>query len=465
MVNYNLVIKKNNLNKVFFLLLLTTILACKTVKKSTTTTSSTNQMQLVDKKATYSNATTNSYTTNTLLKDSNLLNAHIGICIYEPLTKQYLYKYQSDKYFVPASNVKIATCYAAMKYLGDSLVGLQYFENDTALYIQGTGDPSLLHKDFKNQHIFEWLISKKNKKIILCNNNFSEDPLGKGWAWDDFEETYMAERSEMPLYGNTVDFYYNRGYKSSPPYFEKYIKKNFEKQYEKQNFKVNRELGKNLFSIAKSNKNKNDITFNTKEIPNIFASLLSDTLHTTVNEGNSNLTNLKKYSQPTDSVLKKMMYESDNFIAEQSLLMVSNQMLGVMKDEKIIDTLLKTDLINIPQKPKWVDGCGLSRYNLFSPEAIVFILNKMKDEFSWQRITTIFPTANQGTLKGFYKKYQNKIYAKTGTLSNNTALSGFVTTKKGKQLVFSVILNNYLTSNTNAKTAIENYLSSIIENY
>jgi D-alanyl-D-alanine carboxypeptidase/D-alanyl-D-alanine-endopeptidase (penicillin-binding protein 4) len=61
-----------------------------------------------------------------VLTDSALLTAHVGISIYEPATGRYWYNHQGDKYFVPASNTKIPTCYAAMKYLGDSLVGLRY---------------------------------------------------------------------------------------------------------------------------------------------------------------------------------------------------------------------------------------------------------------------------------------------------------------------------------------------------
>src|SRR6185436_10404835 len=87
-----------------------------------------------------------------VINDSSLLTAHLGISIYEPATGKYWYNYQGDKYFVPASNTKIPTCYAAMKYLGDSLVGLKYgfSENEYKfLAIQPTGDPTFLHPDFK----------------------------------------------------------------------------------------------------------------------------------------------------------------------------------------------------------------------------------------------------------------------------------------------------------------------------
>ena len=58
----------------------------------------------------------------TVLNDESLRTAHVGISIYEPATGKYWYNYQGEHYFVPASNTKLPGCYAAMKYLGDSLV-------------------------------------------------------------------------------------------------------------------------------------------------------------------------------------------------------------------------------------------------------------------------------------------------------------------------------------------------------
>lgn len=159
------------------------------------------------------------------------------------------------------------------------------------------------------------------------------------------------------------------------------------------------------------------------------------------------------------------MHRSDNFFAEQTLIMVSNEHLGYMNDEKIIDTLLKSDLKDVPQKPKWVDGSGLSRYNLFTPQSFVYILNKMKNEFGWERLKNILPTGGTGTLSSYYKKDSGFIYAKTGTLSNNCALSGYLITKKGKLLVFSVLANNYQTGATPVRKAVEIFLQGIREKY
>jgi D-alanyl-D-alanine carboxypeptidase/D-alanyl-D-alanine-endopeptidase (penicillin-binding protein 4) len=74
---------------------------------------------------------------------------------------------------------------------------------------------------------------------------------------------------------------------------------------------------------------------------------LSDTLHVSVSEANFKLNRLPDVqtikSQATDSILKIMMHRSDNFFAEQSLLLVSNELLGEMNDKNIIAKLLESD--------------------------------------------------------------------------------------------------------------------------
>jgi D-alanyl-D-alanine carboxypeptidase/D-alanyl-D-alanine-endopeptidase (penicillin-binding protein 4) len=160
-----------------------------------------------------------------------------------------------------------------------------------------------------------------------------------------------------------------------------------------------------------------------------------------------------------------MMHRSDNFFAEQSLLMVSNEMLGVMNDEKIIDTLLKTDFKDLPQKPRWADGSGLSRYNLFTPQDFVFILDKMKNEFGMERIKVVFPTGGEGTLSNYYKTDSNYFFAKTGSLSGVAALSGYIYTKKGKLLIFSALVNNHQASATAVRRAVEKFLQKLRKKY
>ena len=407
-----------------------------------------------------------------LLHKPEVATAHVGISIMDAATGKYIYNYQGDKYAIPASNTKLLTCYATMKHLGDSLVGLRYEERSDETLIQATGDPTLLHPDFKTQPVYEFL--KTSPRIVLSSRGSTPAffPFGRGWAWDDYQDDYMAERSELPIYGNCAWFTVK---KETVTVMPRAFDNNTLHPVEKGSaVKVVRNWEDNTFQgrMQTARQNTVNIAIPFKTIENGTATgwrLLEDTLNKKIgmsSQLDSRLPLSKAiHSQPTDTLLKIMMHRSDNFFAEQSLLMVSNTMLGHMSDSQIIDSLLRSDYAAMPQKPQWVDGSGLSRYNLITPQDFVWLLRKMKQEFSWQRITGIFQTGGQGTLSSYYKKYAGRIYAKTGTLSNNVALSGYLITNKGKTLAFSVIVNNHKAVVSNIRREVEELLGNIIEKY
>lgn len=429
-----------------------------------------------------------------ILKEDALQTAHVGISIYEPATGKYWYNYNGDKYFVPASNTKLPTCYAAMKYLGDSLVGLRYkvarwndgVETDTAILAEPTGDPTFLHPDFKSQKVYE-LLKSVPYKIRFLKPLFGHNYYGPGWAWDETDQSYMPQLSFFPIYGNLtrVEFVDGSFSRVIPSYFEKTNSIFFAGNRNTPN--ATRFLKKNIFEVIQAPQGTGKpVSF---QMPFLLVedlipdNLIADTLHKIVKRGYSEILLHRPelddaeifekkysdltpvYSQPTDSLLKPMMHRSDNFFAEQSLLMVSNELLGVMNDEKIIDTLLKTDFKDLPQKPRWVDGSGLSRYNLFSPQDFVFILNKMKTDFGMDRIKNILPTGNEGTLEGRFAMDSNFVFAKTGTLSGIVALSGFLYSKKNRLLIFSVLVNNHNASASGIRNAVEKFIREVREKY
>ena len=404
--------------------------------------------------------------TNTFLNDSVVATGHVGISIYEPATGKYLYNYNAEKNFIPSSNVKLFSLYAGLKYLGDSLVGLRYLENDTSIIIYPSGDPTLLHVDFKSQPVISFLKSK-NKNIYIVDA-FKSNAYGGGWSWSDFSDYYMAERSALPVYGNTVAFMLNKNRFETIPsassaftFLQNFADSNKETT-------VLRDFYSNTFTTIQNNKSNETVFTPFITSAAIAAKLLADTLHKNVGVirlggiSLNDINNLKKiHSRPVDSLLKPMMFNSDNFFAEQTLLMASNENLGYMSDGEMIDFLLKNDLKDLPTKPRWADGCGLSRYNLFSPKNFIYILDKMQNEFGLERMKRILPTAGQGTLRGYYENAAGSIYAKTGSISNNVSLSGYLYTKQNKLLLFSVMINNYSGSGRAGRKAIEKFLQEV----
>jgi len=173
------------------------------------------------------------------------------------------------------------------------------------------------------------------------------------------------------------------------------------------------------------------------------------------------------YNQNTDSIYKQMLTVSDNFIAEQLLLQVGVEVADTYSVTAAIEYSLENYLQDLPQKPRWVDGSGLSRYNLFTPESLVKLLEKMYVEIPTQKLLNYFPVGGiSGTLKKLYitndKPY---IYAKIGTLSNNHCLSDYIITKKGTFLIFSYMNNHYRVSSKEVKATMEKTLLQIYNTY
>ena len=400
-----------------------------------------------------------------LLAAAPLKGAHIGIGIYNDSKNQWIAKYQSDHYFTPASNTKILATYVGLAYLGDSIPGWKIAENTDTLFLFPQGDPSFLHPEFSYQPIAN-LIRATNKQVMIALENKADnfDAFGNGWAWNDYSEDYQPERARMPLYGNVVHFYDNKtALNIKPSYF-----------MEGNRFDYNQVKGK----IWSRNKNDNHF-FTTQQVNNdkyfqvpfsykateVLAAL-NDSLQFNRKIGaleyQPTITSRLVKTIPTDTLLKIMMSRSDNFYAEQILLMASAQLLGKIDDAAIIDTVISSEFSDLPQKMKWADGSGLSRYNLNTPENYIAILKKMHSRFGENRVRSIFEKGGEGTLSSYYKNFPGELYAKTGTLGGQVALSGFIFTQKKQKLYFSVLVANHISKTTTpVRKAVEKYLIEV----
>jgi serine-type D-Ala-D-Ala carboxypeptidase/endopeptidase (penicillin-binding protein 4) len=411
-----------------------------------------------------------------LTADSTFTNAHIGVSVYDATSQTSVFQYNSNKYFVPASNIKIPTLYAGMKYLGNQLPGLLVQELKDSIIITPAGDPTFLHTDYKQHPVYDFLKSA-SKPITVNSGNWKTDAMGSGWTWNDYLGYYSAERSPMPVYGNYIKWVQQRtvetrdGIKDTAVLVFTEPEMNWPTTFSTaraNNFDIYRPRTENTYTITegKELKAELEVPFVTNGIQATLE-LLKDTLFKEITVTTTNSPSASKiiYSQPSDSMFKPLMYRSDNFFAEQTLLMVSQQLMGYMDEGRLIDSIIKSDFRNMPQRPRWADGSGLSRYNLFTPDDFVWLLLKMKDEFGMDRLKNIFATGNSGTLRNYYKEEAGFIYAKTGTLSGVVALSGYLYTTKNKLLVFSFLVNNHNTSSTTVRRAVEKFIKQLRANY
>ncbi|HJT75417.1 MAG TPA: D-alanyl-D-alanine carboxypeptidase, partial [Chitinophaga sp.] len=357
-----------------------------------------------------------------LLNSTALRQAHTGICIYEPATGKYWYRYQDDRYFTPASNTKIFTLYTGLRLLGDSLPALRYLQTDSVLYVKGTADPSFLHPDYTFQPAWQ-LLQSTGKQINIVPAATENKRFGYGWAWNDYQDYYQPELNEWPVYGNVARIHHHGDTTIiTPRRFNDTAHFSYRRDDKLEELLAERDEYSNRFSLAYNGKDGSPqeaevpfITGNTTDL----AVRLQDTLHKAVGVEHNfvplNATDFKILPGIlADSLFVPMMHRSDNFFAEQTLMMVAARLWDTISTKKTIEFMEKSYLAKLPDTPRWVDGSGLSRYNLFTPRDFVSVLSDMYKSYPEERLFAIFPTGGKGTLKNYYR--QQFVHAKTGTL-------------------------------------------------
>jgi serine-type D-Ala-D-Ala carboxypeptidase/endopeptidase (penicillin-binding protein 4) len=396
-----------------------------------------------------------------------------GFALYDPKSSEWIYRRKADKYFTPASNTKILTLYTALHYLTDSTEALRYTHQgdirtvDTLIF-WGTGDPSLLYRDWGSEHVLDFLRSHEGP--ILYAPREEIDKYGTGWAWDDYPYRFQVEKSTLPVYGNRVTFSklsIALDSETSPEYFRPFVIE---------------DPGQDVFAERLPNSNSfeinpaliDEVPFE-KEIPFVWssydvASILTDVLGRKVvldykfNDG-------EKYKaikgMPLDTLYQRMMQASDNFIAEQLLLLCANEMNGEYSTEYVIEAAQDSLFSNVFDQFQWFDGSGLSRYNLFTPRSLVWVLDKLLEEKGFDYIRKIFAVGGvSGTIEDWYAgPHGPYVFAKTGTMRNRHCLSGYLFTKSGRTLIFSFMNQNYIGSSAEVKEGMQRILMSIYEKY
>lgn len=393
---------------------------------------------------------------------------HTGFYLYDPSAKKTLIDFNGATYFIPASNTKIFTFYTALKLLGDSTTVWHYAQRNDSLILWGTGDPSFLYPYVHQTGKAFQFLKNTPAKLFLSTQHSDIVPLGPGWSWSDYTYSYSAERSAVPIYGNLIRATkrVDNTIHTVPGMFMEHVAYASDKKKEEE---LIRDIDSNLltyFPGEKSAPQEWEIPF--RATTDLVAELLSDTLKRPVEEINmvKPRTALKVAGTPLDSLYKVMMQESDNFIAEQLLIMCAGAVSDTLKSEIAIDYATKNLLTDLPDRPIWVDGSGLSRYNLFTPRAIVKLWEKIGEEVPTERLLPLLATGGKnGTIRNWYKADKPFIYGKTGTLLNNHCLSGYLITRKGKKLIFSFMNNNFTASGTEVRKEMEKILFYIRDQY
>ncbi|MBC5992326.1 D-alanyl-D-alanine carboxypeptidase [Pontibacter cellulosilyticus] len=397
------------------------------------------------------------------------INRFVGFALYDPELGQMVVEHNADKYFVPASNTKLFTFYASLKMLGNTIPALKYTVKGDSLLFWGTGDPTFAHMDLKNSIAYDFLKNRK-EKLYYIQAPLASTPFATNWGWDDYNYYYQPERSIFPIHGNIVKFYRkeNSPYTVTPAVFKATLKADTAKVQPQGDAFVREWRSNNITYYPKSA--KPDFSL---EVPFITSAettvkLLADTLKRDVVLLKRPIPKTATVlpGLPSDSVYKRMLQVSDNLLAEQLLVMASGKISDTLAVEKSIKYVVNNYLHDLPDKPVWVDGSGLSSMNMFTPRSIIALLQKLQQERPTDKLLPMLAVGGRpGTFRSIYKADVPFVFGKSGTLSHVHNQSGYIMTKSGKLLLFSFMNNNFKESSSVVREEMVRIMTEIHEKY
>ncbi len=403
-----------------------------------------------------------------ILKDLNTLegfeNAFIGFTLYDPAKGKIIAEQNADKHMTPASVTKLFTAYAALEYLPEELSAAEYIIRGDSLIFWSTGYPLTLHPDHRDSTLTKFL-SESDKQIYYWPRPSEEDRFGPGWGWDDYLGYYGAEKSLFPIYGNSIQFIVDNENKTIN-YFPQHqgIKVTID-TVSSERARVSRDEFWNEFSVQFGDEGIDTIVRPFRYSNRLFVELLKE-------ETDKDIEIIDQFKRPKqyqklegenrDSLVKWMLQPSDNLFAEQFQLMISGITSDTLGINKNINAVKKEGKLINPSFSSyltWRDGSGLSRYNMFKPAEILELLRSIDENLAKE----ILPQGQtSGTLEDWYSP---AIYAKTGTLSNNHSLAGYIETKKGKTLIFVLMANHYTATTATIRENFGALLEKIRKGY
>ncbi|MBE9205720.1 D-alanyl-D-alanine carboxypeptidase/D-alanyl-D-alanine-endopeptidase [Nostoc sp. LEGE 06077] len=415
--------------------------------------------------------------------------ARWGILVKNLASTQTIYSHDAEKYFTPASNTKLLTTSAALKQLGaDFRIRTSIYQDaDGNLRVVGRGDPSLknaqltlLAKQLRQQGITQV------NNLIADDSYFQGDLINPSWQWEDVQAYYGAPVNSLILNENAAVLTVLPQTIGKPLQI-KWADPTEAYQWRVENNSVTAQKDEpGLVEVRRDLKGavlylQGQLAVNSQ--PDISAIAVFDPTQnflrhfrqslaaegifvqqtSTANGGNNEREVAAIESPPLSELLKETNLNSNNLFAEALLRTLADKQ-QVAKNQNTADVGLKvmqetlTQLGVNPNSYSVVDGSGLSRKNLISPEALVQVLQIIAASPEAKVFRASLPVAGvSGTLQGRFRNTsaQGIVQAKTGSLRGVISLSGYINSPQYEPLAFSIIVNQSEQPASNIRQAID----------
>jgi D-alanyl-D-alanine carboxypeptidase/D-alanyl-D-alanine-endopeptidase (penicillin-binding protein 4) len=407
--------------------------------------------------------------------------ARFGIMIQTLDSRQTLYRRDADRFFIPASNMKLFTTAIALKDLSPdfrirtSVYGVSD-ANGWRLRLVGRGDPSLRDRQLKE--IVQQLKRRGIQRIAeltIEDSYFGQDRLISSWAVGDIQAPYAVPVTSLILNQNSLGFEVIPQAVGQPltvkwddPTQAKYwrienrsrtvetkteeflqIQRDLSQPILKVEGQVRVDAKPDVWAIAIPNPNeyflRQLVRFLQEDSISVERSQISDQA---IQPFGIEVAGID--SPPLSELVKETNTNSNNLFAEALL-----RTIGAKNPQAEGRTVLEKGLATVamqlshlgiePNEIELEDAAGLSRKNWSTPATFVKLLQVMLQQPEGKYFRDSLAIGGEtGTLAGRFQDHPARgiTQAKTGTLTGATALSGYITPPRYSAIAFSIIINH-----------------------
>jgi len=441
-----------------------------------------------------------------LVSDTLLAQAQYGVYIVDAWTGRPVYARNFQQLLVPASANKLFVTALALRrlgpqhrfttaVLGDSLDARGRLRGN--LYLAGSGDPSLTTAGLEELafRLKSAGLERVAGKLVLDPGAFDTSKYGPGWMWDEGPYAYNAPISALSVNRNTFEIGISAGprpgdglkvsLRPSSAYFKVENQGVTAFPGVKRSLKVNRkqEGEGETVSVSGVLPPEDSPHYAVRSVADpvrYCGSLFREALRrqgivvaggTAVGRAPEGLACLAAArSKPLHSILQDLNKDSDNFTAEMlyRAIMAGDRIPrgnGAPDHSEPMEAMM-AGLGFGPGSHRIVDGSGLSRYNLCSPQQLVAVLMDLhRDELIRPELLASLPIAGaDGTLGSRMngEGVQNRSRAKTGTMTGVSSLAGFAFGSGGRRYCFAMMFNNYTAGAPAIRTLQDRMVAELI---
>lgn len=426
---------------------------------------------------------------NKTISTLNINKSAVSVSVIEVKNNDVIFSLNDRVPRLPASTLKLLTASASENALGkDYKYNTSLFKStNNDLYLKLSADPLLTSADLEKLIVTAREKGIAPKTFYVDDSAFDSVEWGEGWQWDDDLNPLMPKFSVYNINRNLLKIDVSPAVNGAPailkvkPFYPiTFVNEIVTNLKEPNKFKIDNSdtIAPNMLRASGTISKKTSVTIPVLNPKINFMLRLEDSIRDKKLEYYSAFKNEKlpgenvylvdTVEHELSAMIPLIIKNSNNFVAETVFKTAGAQWTEdqgkISNSLKMLDNYIETIGLN-SEDIKVVDGSGVSKNNLMTSQFMAQFLQYRASKEDFEVFYSYLPAPGEGTLKNRMLYFKDNLRAKTGTLSDTSAIAGYITSRRGKLYAFDIMINDAKTSPSDKKNVEEQILRSIYLNY